>query len=110
MLAVGGQTASEDGGDVSGLLFAEQFDRALAKVIAVVRASGSRAEYITRMMVFVTDLASYRASRGALSAIWRRHMGRYYPAMTLVEVRGLVDAGAVVEVQADAVIPPAELR
>ena len=58
------------------------------------------------MTLFVTDLASYRASREALSSIWRRHMGRYYPAMTLVEVRGLVDSGAVVEIQADAVIPP----
>jgi creatinine amidohydrolase len=107
-LAVAGQTASNDGGDVSGLPLSEQFDRALSKAVAVVHASGSQSKYITRMTVFVTDLASYRASREALSSIWRRHMGRYYPAMTLVEVRGLVDAGAIVEIQVDAVIPPGD--
>ena len=89
---------------------AEQFDVALAKVLQVVKAGGAAAEHVTRMTIYVTDLDAYRASRTALSPVWRRHMNRHYPAMTLVQVSGLVDAGAVVEIQADAVVPPRNAR
>ena len=105
-LAVAGQTASDHDGDVSAMPFLDQFDRALAKVIAVVCASGSTPQNVIRMTVFVTDLDAYLQSRPALADVWRRHMGRHYPAMTLVEVRGLVDRGALVEIQADAALPP----
>jgi creatinine amidohydrolase len=103
-VAVAGQTAA-DAGDVAAMPFLEQFDRALAKIVDVVRASGTTPQHVIRMTVFVTDLDAYQASRPALAAVWRRHMGRHYPAMTLVEVRRLVD-GAIVEIQADAVVPP----
>lgn len=82
----------------------EQWDKVLGRVLAVVKAAGGRPEDIGRMTVYVTDLAAYRASRPALGEIHRKHMGRHYPAMALVEVRGLVDPGASVEIEATAVI------
>ncbi len=82
----------------------EQWDKILARVLAVVEAAGGRAEDIGRMTVYVTDLAAYRASRPALGEIHRKHMGRHYPAMALVEVQGLVDPEASVEIEATAVI------
>ena len=105
-----GQTAAEVGLDVTTMPLAEQFDVALAKVLQVVKAGGAAAEHVTRMTIYVTDLDAYRASRAALGPVWRRHMNRHYPAMTLVQVSGLVDAGAVVEIQADAVVPPRNAR
>ena len=105
-LAVAGQTASDHDRDLSAMPFLDQFDRALARVIAVIRAAGSTPQYVVRMTVFVTDLDAYLQSRAALADVWRRHMGRHYPAMTLVEVRRLVDRGAIVEIQADAAVPP----
>ena len=45
-----------------------------------------------------------RAARRALGEIWRARFGTYYPAMALVEVKGLVDRGALIEMEATAVI------
>ena len=109
-VAVAGQTAASQGIAVGTMSFVEQFDLALAKVLQVVSAGGASAEHVTRMTIYVTDLEAYRASRAALGPVWRRHMNRHYPTMTLVQVSGLVDAGTVVEIQADAVVPPRNPR
>lgn len=103
-LFVAGQTAAGADGAVTASGFVDQFDAALARVLAVVAAAGGRAEQIARMTIYVTDLAAYRRSRQALGDVWTRRMGGHYPAMALVEVSALVDAGAVVEIQADAVL------
>ena len=84
--------------------FAEQFARALDQVLAVVREAGGAAGDVARMTVYVTDLGEYRAARHALGGIWRERFGQYYPAMALLEVKGLVDRGARVEIEATAVL------
>ena len=84
--------------------FAEQFGRAIDRVLAVVAAAGGAPADVARLTVYVTDLAAYRAARGALGEVWRARFGRYYPAMALLEVRGLVDQGAVIEIEATAVL------
>lgn len=108
VLFVAGQTAAdptdpEEGGAPGG--FAHQFGAALRKVLEVVEEAGGRPEQVGRMTVYVTDLAAYRASREELGQVWRDLMGRHYPAMSLVEVTGLVDRGALVEIEATAVLP-----
>jgi enamine deaminase RidA (YjgF/YER057c/UK114 family) len=90
---------------VSPAPFTEQWDRALARVIAVVRAAGGAPEDVGRLTVYVTDRAAYLASLRSLGEIHRRHLGRHYPAMALVEVRALVDPNALVEMEATAVLP-----
>jgi enamine deaminase RidA (YjgF/YER057c/UK114 family) len=84
--------------------FAEQFARALDQVLAVVSRAGGEASDVARMTVYVTDLAEYRASLPALGEAWRRRFGKHYPAMALLEVKGLVDRGAKVEIEATAVL------
>jgi enamine deaminase RidA (YjgF/YER057c/UK114 family) len=104
LLFVAGQTAGEaeprrrEGASV----FAQQFDDALARVLAVVRAAGGRPDEIARMTVFVTSMDAYRESRPALREVWQRHMGSHYPPMTLVAVTALVDEQAMVEIEATA--------
>ena len=85
--------------------FAEQFARALDQVLEVVRAAGGAPEHVARMTVYVTDLDRYRAERKRLGELWRERFGRHYPAMALLEVKGLVDVGAMVEIEATAVLP-----
>ena len=104
VLFVAGQTGW--GSDAPGTPpdFTGQFARALDKVLEVVRAAGGTPADVARMTVYITDLAAYRASLEALGEAWRARFGRYYPAMALVEVKGLVDRGAVVEIEATAVI------
>jgi len=104
VLFVAGQTAGGPDGQVPPIGFVEQFGLALDHVLAVVREAGGRPEDIGRLTVYVTDLAAYRASLGPLGEAYRRRMGKHFPAMALMEVRGLVDAGALVEIEATAVL------
>ena len=84
-----------------------QFEQALRNVLAVVAEAGGKASDIVRMQVFVTDKAEYLEQRPDIGDAWRRLMGKHYPTMALVEVSGLVERGAKVEIEAIAAIAPA---
>lgn len=84
--------------------FAAQFDQALANVRAVLDAAGGRPEQVGRVTVYVTDKAAYLDAVKAVGASWRRHLGRHYPAMSLVQVAALLEPGAMVEIEATAVL------
>jgi len=85
--------------------FAEQFVRAVDNVLSVVHAAGGRPQDLARMTVYVTDVAAYVAARPAIGAAWRERFGRHYPAMALVEVKALLEDGALVEIEATALLP-----
>ncbi|MFT3706158.1 MAG: RidA family protein [Archangium sp.] len=85
--------------------FAAQWDQAVANVIEVVRAAGGKPEHIARLTIYVVDKKEYLASLKELGAIWRKHFGRHYPAMALVQVVALVEDLARVEIEATAVLP-----
>jgi enamine deaminase RidA (YjgF/YER057c/UK114 family) len=105
VVAVAGQIgAGPDGRLVPGGLPAE-LDQALANVTAVLAAAGGGFEDVVSMTIYVRDRAAYIAARPALGEVWRRRAGRHYPAICLVEVSGLYDERALVEVQALAVLP-----
>lgn len=104
VLFVAGQTATGTDGAVVAGGFAEQFGVALERALAVVRAAGGTPESVGRLTVFVTDMGAYRSARRQLADVWRERMGDHYPAMALVAVTELVDDGAMVEIEATAVI------
>jgi enamine deaminase RidA (YjgF/YER057c/UK114 family) len=104
ILFVAGQTARGGDGRIVDGGIAAQWAQALSNVLAVVREAGGDATSIGRMTIYVTDRTAYLAERSALGAVWRNAMGRHFPAVALVEVCGLVDDGAVVEIEATAVI------
>jgi enamine deaminase RidA (YjgF/YER057c/UK114 family) len=108
LLFVAGQVGAKPGPDgvlrVVGADFAAQFEAALDNVLEVVRSAGGQPSSVAEMTVFVTDLAQYRAARAALGQAWKRRFGSHYPAMTLVEVKGLYEPGTLVEVRAVAVL------
>ena len=103
-LFVAGQAGWEPGALSEPAGFVEQFSRALDKVLAVVRAAGGQPTDVARLTVYVVDLAAYRAHLKPLGEAWRARFGKFYPAMTLVEVKGLADRGALLEIEATAVI------
>jgi enamine deaminase RidA (YjgF/YER057c/UK114 family) len=84
--------------------FVAQWDGAVGRVLAVVKAAGGRPEDIAMMRVYTTDRPAYLAHLTALGEVHRKHMGRHYPAMVLVEVKSLVDSQALVEIEATAVL------
>ena len=84
--------------------FAAQCEQALANVVAVVAEAGGQPSDIAKLTWFVTSLAEYKAAGRALGDAWTNTMGRNFPAITLVEVSGLIADGAMVEIEAHAVI------
>jgi enamine deaminase RidA (YjgF/YER057c/UK114 family) len=104
LLLVAGQIGIEPGATGEPPGFVVQFAGALDKVLTVVRAAGGEPRDVGRLTVYVTELAAYRASLRPLGEAWRARFGRHYPAMALLEVKGLVDQGAMVEIEATAVV------
>ena len=88
-----------DGGRLVSDRFDEQFDQALANLIAIVVEVGGTPESIGKLTIYVLDCAEYAAARKQIGAHYRVRMGRHFPAMTLVEVRGLLEPGARVEIE-----------
>lgn len=84
--------------------FVEQFAQALDNVLDVVWAAGGKPESLARLTVYVTDKAEYLRRLRDLGAAWRKRLGRHYPAMALVEVKALLEDGALVEIEATALL------
>jgi enamine deaminase RidA (YjgF/YER057c/UK114 family) len=81
-----------------------QTDQALANLLTVVDAAGGRPSDVVHLNLYVADVAAYRAARRELGVVWRKHFGRYYPALTLLGVAGFFDPDALIEVDGVAVI------
>jgi enamine deaminase RidA (YjgF/YER057c/UK114 family) len=104
LLFVAGQIGWDEGQRLVSDDFVEQFDRALANVLAVVLEAGGAPGGVARLVVYVTDKREYLARTAEIGERWRARMGRHYPAMALVEVKGLLEDGAKVEIEAMAVL------
>ena len=83
----------------------DQVDQALQNVLAILKETGANAEHIVRMTWYITDRDAYNTNVKEIGAVWRQHMGRHYPAMSVVQVAGLIEPGAKVEIEATAVLP-----
>ncbi|HWC14093.1 MAG TPA: RidA family protein [Actinomycetota bacterium] len=102
---LGGQAAHDANSTIVGGSMAEQFAQAAANVVAALQAAGAEPEHLVSMQIFVTDATEYRQSLSELSVAYRTHFGRHYPAIALMEVEGLFDPAAKVELVCVAVVP-----
>lgn len=84
--------------------FAAQFRQTLENTLAVLAEGGAGPEHIVRMTWFVVDREEYLASLRDIGAAWRELIGPHYPAMAVVEVKGLIEAEARLEIETTAVI------
>ncbi len=82
-----------------------QAQQALANIIAILAVDGARAEHVARLTWYVTDKAAYLAAATELGVAYRAVFGKHFPAMSAVEVTALMEPGAVVEIEATAVVP-----
>jgi enamine deaminase RidA (YjgF/YER057c/UK114 family) len=87
--------------------FIAQVRQALTNTVEVLAAAGAKPDHVARMTWYVTDKQRYLARIGEVGAAWRDIMGRNYPAMTLLEVSGLVEDRALIEIESTAIIPDA---
>src|SRR6267378_3130477 len=81
-----------------------QFDRALANVITVVTEAGGTPNQIARLILYVTDKDEYKQHMKRIGERYRARMGKHFPAMVLVEVAGLLEDRAQIEIEATAVL------
>ncbi len=85
--------------------FIEQVAQALRNVVAVLAEAGATPEHLVRLTWYVTDRDEYVARLKELGTVYQEVLGKNYPAMALVQVAGLVERRAKVEIEATAVLP-----
>src|SRR4051812_18053513 len=91
LLFIAGQIAWDKNQKIVSDDFVEQFDKALANVIEVLRAAGGEAQNIARLVIYVTNKIEYREHTKEVGDRYRKHMGKHFPAMVMVQVAGLLD-------------------
>lgn len=85
--------------------FVAQVEQALKNVVEILAEAQARPEDLVRLTWYVTDKREYLARSTEVGQSYRRVIGRHFPAMTLVQVVGLVEDRAKVEIEATAVVP-----
>jgi enamine deaminase RidA (YjgF/YER057c/UK114 family) len=90
--------------------FAGQVRQALENIVAVLAEAGAGPQHIARMTWYVLDTKEYVAAYKAVGAAYRDIIGAHYPAMTAVQVAGLVEERARVEIEVTAVVPDLPAR
>jgi enamine deaminase RidA (YjgF/YER057c/UK114 family) len=101
---VSGQIGWNERGEIVSPRLAEQVRQALANIVAVLAEAGAKPEHLVRLTWYVTSRDEYVADMKAIGEAYRAVMGRHFPAMSVVQVVALVEAGAKVEIEATAVV------
>ena len=104
LLFIAGQVAWDQNQQIVSGDLVEQFDRALANVVTVVIEAGGKPEQIARLILYVTDKNEYRERMKEIGQRYRARMGKHFPAMVLVEVAGLLEDRAKIEIEGIAVL------
>ncbi|MBM1689877.1 RidA family protein [Sulfitobacter geojensis] len=84
--------------------FIGQMEQALSNIVAVLEAAGGKIEDLVRLTWYVIDKKEYLARQAEVGAVYRKVLGRHFPAMTMVVVAGLVEDDALLEIEATAVL------
>ncbi len=85
--------------------FAGQFRQILLNIVAVLNEAGARPEHLVRMTWYISDKREYLGALKEIGAAYRDIIGRHYPVMAVIEVKGFIEDGAKLEIEATAVIP-----
>ena len=100
-----GQTALDASGQIVGEGVVAQFEQALTNLLAALRAAGGGPDHLASLTVYIVDMDDYRTHAAEIGQVWKRLVGREYPAMAGIGISRLWDAEALVEVQGFAVLP-----
>lgn len=101
-LYLAGQVAFDKDGKVVGKGdIAAQFRQVCENLKTMVESQGGNLQDVVKLTIYVLDKANYRANGKAIGQVYRDYFGRHYPAMTLVEVKGLYDEtdGVMLEIE-----------
>lgn len=99
LLFIAGQVGWNEQQEIVSHDFVEQFELALTNVVAVVNEAGGEPADICRLIIYVTDRDEYTSRTREVGERYRKHMGKHFPAMLLIEVKGLLEDFAKVEIE-----------
>jgi enamine deaminase RidA (YjgF/YER057c/UK114 family) len=105
MIFVSGTVGWDAEGKFVSNEFVGQARQALKNIVEILAEAKAKPEHITRMTWYVIDRKEYLAASKELGAAYREIIGGHYPAMTAVEVAGLIEDQAKIEIEVTAVIP-----
>ena len=105
LVFIAGQIGWTPQGEWQDRSFAGQFRQALRNILEILKEAKGRPEHIVRLTWYVLDKDEYLQSLKELGAHYRELMGKHYPTMAVLQVAGLVEAGARLEIEATAVVP-----
>ena len=105
LVFIAGQVGWTGQGEWRERAFAGQFRQALRNILDVLAEAGGKPEHLVRLTWYVLDKKEYLASLREVGAAYRELMGRHYPTMAVLQVSGLVEDEARLEIEATAVIP-----
>jgi enamine deaminase RidA (YjgF/YER057c/UK114 family) len=104
ILFLAGQNGANQRAEIVSDDFCVQFEWALKNLLEVLKEAGGKPEQLGMMNIFVTDREAYGRARRDIGKVWKRLLGRHYPAMAMFEVKGLWDPRAKVELEGIAVL------
>ena len=107
LVFIAGQVGWTGDGKWEAKDFAGQFRQTLKNTLAVLAEAGAGPQHIVRMTWYVTDKKEYLGAIAAVGAAYRELIGKHYPAMAVVQVAGLMEDAAKLEIETTAVLPDA---
>lgn len=110
LVFVAGQIGWDATGAFAHADLAGQVGQALRNVLAVLAEAGGGPEHVVRLTWFITDREAYLAQVEEIGAAYRAVLGRRFPTMSVVQVAGLLESEALVEIEATAVLPGEHLQ
>lgn len=105
IVLLAGQTALNADNVIVGATIVEQVEKVLQNLLAALEAAGGNPSQLAKLTIYCVDPVDYRAHSSEIGAVWKRLVGRDYPAMTLVGVTRLWDDEALIEIEGTAILP-----
>jgi enamine deaminase RidA (YjgF/YER057c/UK114 family) len=106
LIHLSGQTAMDGGGRIVAGGIVEQFTQCLDNLLTALRAAGGDPDYLLSVTIYLTDIPDYQRHGHEIGVLWRKKVGREYPAMTGIGVTALWQPEAMIEISAVAAVPP----
>jgi enamine deaminase RidA (YjgF/YER057c/UK114 family) len=105
MIFISGQVGWDEQGRFTSDNLAEQVKQALRNIVRVLEEGQAEPRHLVRLTWYVLSRETYLREAREIGAAYREVLGKHFPAMSVVEVRGLIEQRALVEIEATAVIP-----
>ncbi len=108
LVFLGGQVGWNANEEFETEAFCGQAKQALSNITTLLAEAGGSAEHIVRLTWFIADRQEYLTCLEELGAAYREVIGRHFPVMSVIEVKGFIEVGAKLEIEATAVIPDSD--